>query len=141
MTEFGILSKRLAQNIREEKILDWYHLMENRPEVGGSNQRLRQAKSCLWKGLIDLKKLSALGFCETKPLRGFPPLRLLSRLNIDEQSRVDIKDLSASRCKQRLIHSSPHVMREFNIWFQAFRLKKKMIWERFQSSYPINDKC
>jgi hypothetical protein len=35
------------------EILDWYHLMENLHKVGGSNQRLRQAKNYLWYGLID----------------------------------------------------------------------------------------
>lgn len=38
---------------QRREILDWYHLMENLHKVGGSNQRLRQAKNYLWYGLVD----------------------------------------------------------------------------------------
>lgn len=38
---------------QRREILDWYHLMENLHKVGGSNQRLRQAKNYLWQGLVD----------------------------------------------------------------------------------------
>ena len=55
---------------QRREILDWYHLMENLHKVGGSNQRLRQAESYLWKGLVDdaiatfndLKKKQARNF-------------------------------------------------------------------------------
>ncbi len=46
-----------AQKRRE--ILDWYHLMENRPNVGGSIRRLRKAESLLWRGQVD--ETQALG--------------------------------------------------------------------------------
>ena len=49
---WNILEKIGSRHQRRE-ILDWYHLMENLHKVGGSNQRLRQAKSFLWHGLID----------------------------------------------------------------------------------------
>lgn len=38
---------------RRREILDWYHLTENLHKVGGSNQRLKQAKNYLWQGLVD----------------------------------------------------------------------------------------
>lgn len=38
---------------QRRELLDWYHLMENLHKVGGSNQRLRQAKNYLWYGLVD----------------------------------------------------------------------------------------
>ena len=52
------------------EVLDWYHLMENLHKVGGSNQRLRQAKNYLWTGLVndaislfdDLNKKQARNF-------------------------------------------------------------------------------
>ena len=55
---------------QRREILDWYHLMENLYKVGGSNQRLRQAKNYLWQGLVneaiavfdDLKKKQARNF-------------------------------------------------------------------------------
>ena len=70
----GLISNRRSQNInclgdghdgvwniieqigtqhQRREILDWYHLMENLYKVGGSNQRLKQAKSYLWKGFVD----------------------------------------------------------------------------------------
>lgn len=55
---------------RRREILDWYHLTENLYKVGGSNQRLRQAKNFLWQGLVndaialfdDMKKKQARNF-------------------------------------------------------------------------------
>ena len=48
---------RIVEKIRTKhqrrEILDWYHLMENLHKVGGSNQRLRQAKNLLWHGLVN----------------------------------------------------------------------------------------
>ena len=44
-------ANRLKLNRRE--VLDWYHLMENLHQVGGSNRRLRQVKNHLWQGLVD----------------------------------------------------------------------------------------
>jgi hypothetical protein len=53
------------------EILDWYHLVENLGNVGGSLKRLNQAESLLWQGKIDetlalfepLSKKSARDFC------------------------------------------------------------------------------
>jgi hypothetical protein len=55
---------------QRREILDWYHLIENLHKVGGSNQRLRQARNYLWQGLVDnaivvfddLKKKQARNF-------------------------------------------------------------------------------
>ena len=49
---WNIMEQIGTQHQRRE-ILDWYHLMENLYKVGGSNQRLKQAKNYLWKGLVD----------------------------------------------------------------------------------------
>jgi hypothetical protein len=35
------------------EILDWYHLMENLSQVGGSQQRRDAVEACLWKGDVD----------------------------------------------------------------------------------------
>lgn len=72
MMELGIFSKKLAQNIKEEKFWTGIIEMENLHKVGGSNQRLRQAKSYLWKGLVDdaiavfddLKKKRCIKLCD-----------------------------------------------------------------------------
>ncbi len=45
--------EQIKSKHQRREILDWYHLMENRPEVGGSNQRLKKAKNLLWQGLVD----------------------------------------------------------------------------------------
>ena len=62
--------KQIGSNEGRREVLDWYHLMENLHKVGGSNQRLRQARNYLWHGLIDdtivlfdeLKKKTATNF-------------------------------------------------------------------------------
>ena len=66
---WNIVEQIGTQHQRRE-ILDWYHLMENLYKVGGSNQRIRQAKNYLWQGLVDeaiaifdeLKKKQARNF-------------------------------------------------------------------------------
>jgi len=45
--------KQIGSNEERREVLDWYHLMENLHKVGGSNQRLRQARNYLWHGLMD----------------------------------------------------------------------------------------
>ena len=53
------------------EILDWFHLIENLYKVGGSNQRIYQAKKLLWQGRVDetlalfssLKKKQGRNFC------------------------------------------------------------------------------
>ncbi len=62
--------EKIGSKHQRREILDWYHLMENLHKVGGSNQRLRQAKNFLWQGLVneaiavfdDLKKKQAKNF-------------------------------------------------------------------------------
>ncbi len=44
---------QLAPEKKRREILDWDHLMENRPNVGGSIRRLRKAESLLWRGQVD----------------------------------------------------------------------------------------
>jgi hypothetical protein len=48
------LFAQVAQRKRRRELLDWYHLVENLFKVGGSFQRLHQAKHYLWQGQIDL---------------------------------------------------------------------------------------
>ena len=55
---------------QRREILDWYHLIENLHKIGGSNQRLRQAKSYLWKGLVD-DAIALFDNLKKKPARNF----------------------------------------------------------------------
>lgn len=52
------------------EILDWYHLMENLEKVGGSLQRLAQARSCLWQGKVD-ETLALFESCQSHPANCF----------------------------------------------------------------------
>jgi len=52
---WNIITQIAADGERWE-ILDWFHLMENLYKVGGSMQRLHQAETFLWKGLVDQAK-------------------------------------------------------------------------------------
>lgn len=62
--------QQIGTKHQRREILDWYHLIENLYKVGGSNQRLKKAKSYLWQGLVDeaialfddLKKKQARNF-------------------------------------------------------------------------------
>lgn len=45
--------EQIGTKHQRREILDWYHLVENLHKVGGSNQRLRQAKNYLWQGFVD----------------------------------------------------------------------------------------
>ena len=64
------LVEKISTKDQRREVLDWYHLMENLHKVGGSNQRLRQAKNYLWTGLVndaiilfdELKKKQARNF-------------------------------------------------------------------------------
>ena len=47
-----LIVEQIGSTEQRREILDWYHLMENRPEVGGSNPRLRQARNYLWQGFL-----------------------------------------------------------------------------------------
>ena len=44
---------QIGSKDQRREILDWYHLRENLHKVGGSNQRLKQAKNYLWQGFVD----------------------------------------------------------------------------------------
>lgn len=44
---------QFAPPTERRELLDWFHLMENLHKVGGSLQRLNQAKSLLWQGQVD----------------------------------------------------------------------------------------
>ena len=48
----GNIIEQIGEKHQRREILDWYHLMENLHKVGGSNQRLKQAKNYLWQGLV-----------------------------------------------------------------------------------------
>jgi len=84
--------KQIATEDQRREILDWYHLMENLHKVGGSNQRLRRAKTYLWQGLIDnasaefddLKKKQARNFQNylRKHKARIPDYQLYQELNI-----------------------------------------------------------
>jgi hypothetical protein len=47
---------RIGKKSQRIEILDWYHLVENLGKVGGSNQRMEQAKSLLWSGKVAAAK-------------------------------------------------------------------------------------
>jgi len=47
------LIEPMAPDSQRQEILDWFHLMENLEKVGGSMQRLNQARTLLWKGFVD----------------------------------------------------------------------------------------
>lgn len=47
------LFAQVTPEVERREILDWFHLMENLEKVGGSLQRLSQARSLLWQGKVD----------------------------------------------------------------------------------------
>ena len=84
--------EQIGTRHQRREILDWYHLVENLHKVGGSNQRLRRAKTYLWQGLIDnaiaefddLKKKQAKNFQNylRKHRARIPDYQLYQELNI-----------------------------------------------------------
>lgn len=60
----------IAPNSERREILDWYHLMENLHKVGGSVKRLRQARTQLWHGLVDMA-IALFIDLTTKPAQNF----------------------------------------------------------------------
>ena len=62
--------KQIGSNEGRREVLDWYHLMENLHKVGGSNQRLRQARNYLWHGLID-NTIELFDELKKKPAKNF----------------------------------------------------------------------
>ncbi len=57
--------------VEKREVLDWFHLMENLYKVGGSQKRIQEAESLLWKGKVEetialfssLSKKQAENFC------------------------------------------------------------------------------
>lgn len=47
------LAAQLAPDEGRIEILDWYHLMENLPKVGGSFQRHAETRKLLWQGRVE----------------------------------------------------------------------------------------
>ena len=48
------LITQIGDSCQRREVLDWYHLVENLPKVGGSNQVLNRGESYLWQGDIEL---------------------------------------------------------------------------------------
>lgn len=57
--------------VEKREVLDWFHLVENLYKVGGSQKRIQEAESLLWKGKVEetialfssLSKKQAENFC------------------------------------------------------------------------------
>ena len=49
----AILIADIATTSQRREILDWYNLKKNLHKVGGSNKRLRDVETSLWRGKID----------------------------------------------------------------------------------------
>lgn len=47
------LFEQVSPAVERREILDWFHLMENLEKVGGSLNRLAQARGLLWQGKVD----------------------------------------------------------------------------------------
>ena len=62
--------EQIGSTEQRREILDWYHLMENLHKVGGSNQRLRQAKNYLWQGFLQDASVQ-FNDCNNKQARNF----------------------------------------------------------------------
>jgi hypothetical protein len=52
------------------EVLDWFHLMENLHKVGGSQKRLKQAQTLLWKGQVEPTK-ALFADCKGKQAQNF----------------------------------------------------------------------
>ncbi|NJR74993.1 MAG: hypothetical protein HC773_17880 [Scytonema sp. CRU_2_7] len=64
------LFAQISHPDQRRELLDWYHLVENLFKVGGSLQRLHQAKSYLWQGQID-RALALFEDCQSKTFQCF----------------------------------------------------------------------
>lgn len=64
------LFAQIAHTDQRRELLDWYHLVENLFKVGGSFQRLHQAKAHLWQGEID-RALASFDDWQAKPFECF----------------------------------------------------------------------
>lgn len=61
---------QLAPNVQRREVLDWFHLIENLHKVGGSQKRLQQAQSLLWKGQVDAT-IALFTNCQGKQAQNF----------------------------------------------------------------------
>jgi hypothetical protein len=61
---------QFAPNRQRREVLDWFDLIENLHKVGGSINRLNQAKNLLWQGQVDATK-ALLADCQLKPAQNF----------------------------------------------------------------------
>ena len=50
---FSYINADIATASQRREILDWYDFKENLHKVGGSNNRLRDVETSLWRGKID----------------------------------------------------------------------------------------
>jgi hypothetical protein len=64
------LFAELPKTHERREILDWYHLMENLEKVGGSQQRLSQARALLWHGKV-VQTLTLLAECQSHSAQCF----------------------------------------------------------------------
>lgn len=60
----------IATPAQRREILDWYHLIENLHKIGGSNKRLQQAETLLWKGNVEAT-IALLGELKCKQAKNF----------------------------------------------------------------------
>jgi hypothetical protein len=64
------LFAELPDTPERREILDWYHLMENLEKVGGSQQRLNQARTLLWHGKV-VQTLTLFAECQSQQAQCF----------------------------------------------------------------------
>lgn len=85
--------EQIGTKHQRREILDWYHLMENLHQVGGSNQRLRQAENYLWQGLVD-NAIAEFDEIKKKPAKNFQNYLRKHRLRIPDYQLYQELDIS-----------------------------------------------
>lgn len=61
---------QLAPDVQRREVLDWFHLIENLHKVGGSQKRLKQAQTLLWKGQVEAT-IALFTDCKGKQVQNF----------------------------------------------------------------------
>lgn len=61
---------QLAPDVQRREVLDWFHLIENLHKVGGSQKRLKQAQTLLWKGQVEAT-IALFADCKGKQAQNF----------------------------------------------------------------------
>lgn len=61
---------QLAPDVQRREVLDWFHLIENLHKVGGSQRRLKQAQTLLWKGQVEAT-IALFTDCKGKQVQNF----------------------------------------------------------------------